>query len=555
MVDGVLFGSTALSQVFAIDAGTGRVRWLYDPGSYGPGMQIGVVAPKHRGVTYWRDGEDERIFIATVDAFLIALDAKTGKPVQTFGQRGRVNLLKGLRYPKPILRHRDYVQTSPVALFGDTLIVGGTVFDRPKTKQDIPGDVRGFDARSGELRWVFHTVPAQGEFGTESWEGESWRYSGAANAWAPLSVDPDLGFVYVQTSTPTNDNYGGHRLGDNLFAETLLCLDAQTGKRVWHQQLIRHGLWDYDVAAPPNLVDIKVNGRAIRAVAQVTKQGFTFVFDRLTGNPVWPIEERAVPASDVPGERTAATQPFPTRPPPFERQGIEASNLIDFTPDLRKAALDRVSHYRIGPLFTPPSVGGTLILPGSSGGANWTGAGFDPESGMLFVPSITQLTRIHVRESVEMEFDYATGLVAPLMLDSGLPLVKPPYSRITAIDLHTGEIGWQVPIGDGPRNHPLLAGLDLPPLGNGVRNCVLVTKTLLFSAGASGWGIGHDPFLRAFDKRTGALLGEFELPEATRGCPMTYMHGGRQYIAIAVAGDATKPRIVALALKDVEASQ
>jgi len=435
------------------------------------------------------------------------------------------------------------------------------VNDRPKHKRGIPGDVRGYDARSGALRWVFHTIPAEGELGTETWEDEAWRYTGAANVWGPMSVDPELGRVYVTTSTPTNDYYGGHRLGDNLFGETLLCLDAETGKRIWHFQLVRHGLWDYDPGAPANLVDLEVEGRSIRAVAQVTKQAFVFVFDRETGEPVWPIEDRPVPASDVPGERTSPTQPFPTKPPPFDRQGTFEEDLIDFTPELHAEALALFRRYRTGPLFTPPSLEGTLVLPGPNGGSNWMGAGFDPETRRLYVPSITEvsLNSVKAGDPAETDLRYHTDLSLSVSIPEGswlaldgIRLFKPPYSRITAFDLDRGEIAWQVPNGNGPRDNPALAGLDLPPLGSGGHTCVLVTKSLLFAAdgGAGRWSPYGKPIFRAYDKATGAVVGEIELPAMVRGCPMTYLHRNVQYLVLPVGDRDHDPELIALALPD-----
>jgi len=564
MVDGVLYGITPTSRVFALDAGTGAQRWEYDPRAYDSTTTAAAfIAPKNRGVSYWRSGDDERIIVPTYDAYLLALDARTGKPIESFGSGGRVDLLAGLRR-EGIRRVDDYFQSSPAAVVGDTVVVGGSITDMPQRDRQVPGDIRAYDVRTGALRWTFLVVPPEGGEGVETWENESWRDAGSANAWAPMSVDPDLGFVYVVTSSASNDFYGGHRVGDNLYADTLLCLEAATGRKVWHQQLIRHGLWDYDPAAPPNLVDIDVDGRAIRAVVEVTKQGFAFVFDRVTGEPVWPIEDRPVPASDVPGERAAPTQRFPTRPPPFERQGTSEDDLADFTPSIRARALEVFRRYRSGPLFTPPSLEGTLTLPGQNGGTGWRGAGFDPESHVLFVPSITNgmVTAVqpgtaspHWKQGTPA-YDYVMQFLAPLTVPGtghrhgGLPLFKPPYSRITAIDLDQGATRWQVPNGNGPRDHPALRGLDLPPLGSGVHTCPLVTKTLLIAADGGDYMFqGHgEPLLRAFDKTTGAVVGEVPLPARVQGCPMSYLHEGRQYVAVATADENHPPVLVALAL-------
>jgi len=580
MVDGVLYGITPMSRLFALDAGTGAERWEWNPHIESAAADwTSLLMPKHRGISYWRDGDDARILAPTFDAYLVALDAKTGRPVTTFGERGRIDLVTGLRRDG-VRRLVDYQQTGPGAVWDDVIVVGGAVHDRPTGRDQVPGDIRGFDVRTGTLRWKFHVVPGEGEPGVETWGAESWRYTGAANVWGPMTVDSSLGYVYAVTSSATNDGYGGHRPGDNLFAESLLCLDARTGKLVWHQQLIHHGLWDYDPSSPPNLIDIEVDGRRIAAVATPTKQGFVFVFDRKTGEPVWPIEERPVPASNVPGEVAAPTQRFPLKPPAFERQGITEADLIDFTPEIFAQAKTIFGKYRTGPLFTPPSVRGALILPGSSGGASWRGAGWDPESHVLYVPSITMAFVIAVMptdrpyeqnamklghqgvvgwgpgQEDRTELRYVIREQRPVALPNGtwtaegLPLVKPPYSRITAIDMDEGEIAWQVPNGDGPRSHPALAGLNLPKLGSGAPTCVLVTKSLLFATDGGDnflYNLGA-PVFRAYDKQTGALVGELDVGARIQGCPMTYLHEGRQFVVMATADEKRVPTLVALAL-------
>ena len=388
MVNGVLYASTPTSLVAAIDPAAGETIWLHDPKAY---ERRGRTS-QHRGVGYWADGEDRRIIIATGTRQLIALDAETGKAITTFGDGGWVDLGKGLGR---IISEPQLAFSAPPMIVGDTIVLGGLVPDEASNLSVPPGHVRGFDVRTGEQKWIFHTIPQEGELGNGTWEEGSWETAGAANVWSMMSADPELGYVYFPTGTPTNDFYGGHRLGDNLFAESIVCLNAETGERVWHFQGIHHGLWDYDFPAAPILVDIKVEGKEIKALVQVSKQGFTYVFDRVTGEPVWPIVERSVPQTDVPGERTSPTQPFPTKPPPFERQGITEDDLIDFTPELRREALEFVAKYRIGPLFTPPALtnedgtGGTIQLPSAAGGANWGSAGVDPETGILYVQSAT----------------------------------------------------------------------------------------------------------------------------------------------------------------------
>ena len=398
MVGDTLYLSTALSQVAAIDAVTGETRWVHDPKSYAAGIPIMVLGFSSRGLAYWTDGQAERIIWATGDAMLHAVDAATGESVPEFGDGGSVDLMRGIwrarRDPPPI----NYSVTSPPVVCNDVVIVGSAVSDQPRFKESPSGYVRGFDALTGALRWTFRTVPLPGEFGHDTWRDGSAGYTGNANVWTMMSADPELGYAYLPVGNATNDHYGGHRPGTNLFANSLVCVECATGERVWHYQLVHHDLWDYDPPAAPNLVDITVDGRAIKAVAQVTKQAFTFVFDRVTGDPVWPIEERAVPSSDVPGEWTAPTQPFPTKPPPYDRQGATEADLIDFTPELHADAVEILQHYVHGPIFTPPSLigtgpgdtRGTIELPGYTGGANWSGAAFDPDTGLLYVPSTTQ---------------------------------------------------------------------------------------------------------------------------------------------------------------------
>jgi quinoprotein glucose dehydrogenase len=548
MVGGVLYISTSLSQVAAINAETGKTIWVYDPKSYltGNPTNLGFL---HRGVAYWTDGKVERIFMGTSDAYLIALDAKTGLPVTDFGEGGKINLTKAIPLA---VNARNYAVTSPPTVCRDVVIVGASISDGPMKKEMPRGDIQAFDARTGKPLWIFHTVPQAGEFGNQTWENDSWKYTGNTNSWTMMSADEELGYFYIPTGTPTNDWYGGHRLGDNLFAESLICVEAKTGKRVWHFQTVHHGVWDYDLPAAPVLCNIKVNGKSIKAVAQISKTGFTFVFDRVTGKPVWPIEERPVPPSVIPGERLSPTQPFPTKPAPYETQGATEDNLINFTPELREEALKILKQYDYGPLFTPPTEKGTVYLPGWGGGANWWGAAFDPDTGRFYIPSSTGpiIVKLIKPDPARSNFQYIRGGGGNTMGPRGLPLFKPPYGRITAIDLNTGEHVWQIPHGDGPRqkvNEIVGNGKDVGPLGAGGGG-PLLTKTLLFvgqgSGGRGGGSGGSTNFLRAFDKATGKVLAEIDLAANPHGTPMTYLAGGKQYIVVATYDG----RLTALAL-------
>ena len=560
-VGGTLYISTPLGVVVAINGETGEPIWVFDPESWRAGRPANTGF-QHRGVAYWSDGDIGRILIATHDRHLLAIDTKTGARDLSFGDNGAVDLSKGLGRP---INPRLYTFNSPPVVCNDVVVIGSIIQDSPITKEEDPGHIRGYDIRTGKHLWTFNTIPQAGEFGVDTWENDSWKYTGACNVWSIGSADEELDHVYMPTTTPTDDWYGGHRLGNNLFAESILCLNAKTGERVWHYQTVHHGLWDYD-ASTPVLADITVDGREIKAVAMVTKQAFTFVFDRVTGEPVWPIEERPVPSSNVPGEVTAATQPFPTKPPAFDRQGISKDDLIDFTPELRAEAMEMTERWTFGPLFEPPTAIekgpdgnlGTIQIPGAFGGANWPGASFDPETDTLFVPSKTTVTRASLSKGnpQRSNLNYYRGGAFDLIGPRGLPLVKPPYARITAIDLNAGKHLWQVPHGDGPRWHPDIKHLNLDPLGSwGAGNVggggPLTTKTLHFNGqGAGGYAMDVDnsPKLRAFDKKTGEVIWEFEMPDSPNGNPITYLAGGKQHIAVAI-GQGSSAELVGLALR------
>ena len=450
MVDGVIYISTPFYQAAAIDAASGETLWAHDPRSYASGIPIMMLGFSSRGLAFWSEGEQSRVIWGTGDGYLLQVDAGTGEPIEEVGNAGRVDLTAGI----PRARRRapiNYSITSAPIIIRDVIVVGSAISDQPDYKEMPPGHVRGFDVHTGELLWTFHTIPQPGELGNDTWENGSWEYSGHANVWTLMSADEETGYVYLPIGSPTNDFYGGHRLGDNLFANSLVALDATTGQRVWHYQFVHHDLWDSDLPAAPNLIDITVDEQRIKAVAQVTKHGFVFVFDRITGEPVWPIEERAGSVADVPGERASETQPFPTKPPAFDRQGLTIDDLIDFTPELRQEAISIVEQHRYGPMFTPPSLAGegddatkgTINVPGYIGGANWEGAGADPETGILYVASATipSLSGMVEPQSNDATLNYVrdvTTRVGP----QGLPLTKPPYGRITAIDLNKGEILW-----------------------------------------------------------------------------------------------------------------
>ena len=580
MIGGVLYTTAGWSRnVVAIDAATGETLWMYRLDEGERGSRAPIRAAAGRGVAYWSDGQgDDRIIHVTRGYRLVALDAATGLPVSAFGDGGMVDLYENLNtgLDRPPIEPGQIGVNSPATIVGDVIVVGAALRATAPAPEFPAGFVRGFDARTGEQLWIFHTIPQPGEFGNDTWENDSWRYSGNTGVWAPMSADEELGYVYLPVETPTNDLYGGHRPGDNLFAESLVCLDAKTGERVWHFQFVHHGVWDYDTPTAPTLLDITVGGRRIKAVAQVTKQAFTYVFDRVTGEPVWPIEERPVPQSNVPGEQTAPTQPFPTRPAPFDRQGVSGDDLLDFTAELNAEARRIASEYRMGPLYTPPILAGDgglralLMLPHMTGGANWQGGAVDPETGILYVASVTNPTVAGLasnptvstmdyvmgrgqrrRGPAALEQPQGCGEIGPL----GLPLIKPPWGRITAIDLNTGDHLWMVPNGDTPdcvKDHPALSGVEIPRTGKPERSGILVTRTLMFAGEGAGvfatptWAGG--PMFYAYDKRTGDIVWEFELPKNQSGIPMTYMVDGRQYIAMAVSARGEPAELVALAL-------
>ena len=573
LIDGVLYAQNIFGLVEAFDPATGETIWTQEPYQQTLLEAAGISS---RGIAHWQRGIEQRLMTVR-GSYLYALNPQTGETFPDFGREepGRVNLAYSAE------NANNFALTTSPLVIGNTAVIGGFLNgagDGGNRKEAAPENIRGFDVRTGELRWEFNVVPRPGEFGYDTWGDGSAEWSGDIGSWCCLSADNELGIVYVPLGAPTSAYYGGHRPGDNLFANSLLALDAETGERVWHFQMIHHDLWEYDNSSPPILGDITVNDRTIKAVMQANKNGFVYVFDRTNGEPVWPIIETPVPQSIVEGEATSATQPIPTKPPAFDRQGIALDDLIDFTPALRNQALELVDKFTLGPLYTPPSPWieggnqGTLTLPNTWGAGNWNTGAFDPETGMYFAVSYTKTDNLGIApttsDSATMTHTIAQGSPnAPAI--QGIPLVKPPYGRVTALNMNTGELEWSVANGDGPRDHPLLRDLDLPPLGIPNRPAPLVTKSFLFvgegsdavigtvpggSSAYDGPATGYDEswrwgtLFRAYDKSSGNTVFEIDLLAGTTGAPMTYMHEGKQYIVVAVSSRATEPEWIALGL-------
>ncbi len=561
---GRLLLATGIGVAAAYEPSGGELLWTWDPYAEGEAPHLGSLGFRvYRGGVSWREGEERR-FIFTGNGRLTSLDARTGRPDPRFGAKGRIDLRAGAaESPEP------YFWTSPPVVCRDTIVVGNSTTDLAPRKRAPKSRLRGYDVRTGQLLWTFNIIPERGEPGYETWLEGSAEATGHANVWTWMTCDEELGTVYAPTTTPNNDWYGGHRPGAGLYAESLLCLEARTGRLVWHFQAVHHGLWDYDFPAGPILADITVGGRPIKAVGQVSKQAFLYLFDRTNGEPVWPIVELPVPSSTVAGERAWPTQPFPTWPKAYDRQGLALADLIDFTPELRAEALRLLAPYHIGPLFLPPrlrdqdGIRAIIQMPSAVGGTNWNGAAYDPETHVVYVPSVTVVSPIAVHPPLDparSDVTYLLDISAPrtgspnLDID-GLPIVKPPWGRITAIDLDTGEHLWMTPNGPGPRDHPRLAGLDLPWLGHHGRASPLVTRTLLFHAdgspdliGVPDWSGGKK--FRALDKATGEVVWEIELPAGASGAPMTYLHAGTQYIVVPIGDRSVPGELLALALPD-----
>ncbi len=599
MVNGKIY-STAGSRrsVVSLDAATGELLWFYnlDEG------ERGQNAPRQlsgRGLAYWQADDEERVVYVTPGYQMVALDADTGIPVSEFGNNGIVDLKQNADQQIDLVTGEIGLHSTPIVA-KDVVIVGAAhrTGGNPRSRENVKGYVRGFDVRTGERLWVFHTIPLTGEYGNESWLNDSASYTGNTGVWAQISVDVELETVYLPVEAATGDYYGAYRPGDNLFSESLVAVDLYTGERKWHFQLVHHGIWDHDIPCAPILADIVIDGQLRKIVAQPTKQAFLYVFDRETGEPIWPIEEQPVEIGDVPGEWYSPTQPIPTKPPAYDRQGVSEDDLIDFTPQLRARALEIASWHKMGPIFTPPVVSnidgplGTLMAPATGGGTNWPGGSYDPETNMLYVVSNSSVVSLAVVEPYPGQSDMAyiqgnaisgprtsggagssagggrtefasTQRERPVstrgnpprnLLVDRLPLLKPPYGRLTAIDLEEGEIAWQVPHGQTPdriANHPVLAEMDLPRTGQGASVGSLVTKTLVIAGEAelTTNEVGERrAMLRAYDKSTGAEVGAIRLPAPQTGSPMTYELNGEQHIVVAVSGTGVAGRLVAYKL-------
>jgi quinoprotein glucose dehydrogenase len=553
MIDGVLYVTTPYNSVAALDAETGKELWRFDGEAYKLGQVLSGSGYKLRGTAFWRDRGTLRIFLNSRER-LFMLDAKTGKPVPSFGDSGQVHLNQGMAR---IAESKHVTQSSPPVIYKDLVIMGSQIPDRVQIADPV-GQVQAINARTGKREWVYSVIPQSStDAGADTWEGESWRTHGHGNVWAPMVIDEPRGLIYLPTTTPSSDFYGGNRPGANLFAESLVCLDANTGKMKWYFQAIHHGLWDWDFPAPPNLITITVDGKRIDAVAQVSKQGFTYVFDRVTGRPVWPIVERPVPTdTDVPGEKPYPTQPFPTKPPPFIGQGVTLEDANNLTPEINRLAREQMQKFRIGPIYTPPSLIGTLMRPGAGGGASWGGAAFDPESAYLFVRAshsigVNRVAKNNGSDAL-VKVDYSNmfargGGGGGPNLPGGLPILSPPYNVLTAYDMNKGEIAWQIPVGEGSqtlRNHPLLKGVQLPDRLGGPtsRGGAMVTRSGLVFIG------GGDKYFYAFDKRSGKELWRAPVPYEETAVPMTYRtRSGRQFVVMAT-GESTDNALVAFAL-------
>jgi quinoprotein glucose dehydrogenase len=578
MVGGVLYATGGTGRaVVAVDAVTGAQRWVHkeDEGERGAAAARPLSG---RGLSYWTDGREERILYVTPGYRLIALDAKTGNPIPSFGTNGVVDLKTDIDqtiFPDLVTGEIGY-QGAPVVA-RDVVVIGAAFREgtAPKSFKNNKGYIRGFDVRTGKRLWTFHTIPKKGEPGYDTWLDGSAEYTGNTGVWTQVTADEELGLVYLPVESPTGDYYGGHRPGNNLYGESIVCLDLKTGVKKWHYQIVHHPVWDFDLASAPILADITVGGKAIKAVAVPTKQGILYVFDRVTGKPVWPFEEKPVEKGDVPGEWYSPTQPIPTKPAAYAKNGTSIDDLIDFTPELRQQAVAIASRYKLGPIFTPPVVSkadgplGTLSRGATNGGSNWPGGAFDPETHMVYLaasnaaPAVLGLVQPAPERS---DMNWVAGSAAPGgrggggLAVQGLSIFKPPYGTLTAINLDKGEIAWQVPHGETPdavRNHEALKGMTIPRTGQpGFTVGTLVTKTLAIAGDAQVTAPptrARGAMLRAYDKTTGAEVGSVLLPAPVSAAPMTYSVNGRQYIVVAVSGGPYSGEYIALRVPDAGA--
>lgn len=536
VAEGTMYLVTPYNRIVALDPVTGAEKWSYDPESYKPGQPPNGTGFVHRGLALWKDPKSSKyVVFLNSRANLIALDGTTGKLMPGFGKDGKVDLLVGLRWK---VDPKQYTNTSPPVVYKNLVIVGNGVGDRLMYDKDPPGDVRAYDVVTGREVWDFHTVPWTGEFGADTWKDNSNEKTGHTNVWAPMTLDETRGLLYMPVSTPSNDFYGARRKGNGLFADSLVCLDASTGKRKWHYQIVHHGLWDYDPPSPPSLITINVDGKKIDAVAQPTKQGFLYTFDRVTGKPVWPIVETPVEQSTIKGEETWPTQPIPTLPEPIAPQGVTLEDAFDLSPQLHAEAVERLKTLKLGGLFTPPSYQGTMMRPGILGGANWGGAAFDPQTHILYVKvnNMAAVAKLGVFDrsgprAKEVDSDYVSEGRTNGLFHDGLPILKGPYGLVTAVNMDTGKKVWQVPFGEDAemRANPALKGLKLPDkLGAVGTMGAIVTKSGLVFVG------GGDAAFHALDAKDGKDLWTFDTKVRTGGTPMTYMINGKQYVVIAV---------------------
>jgi quinoprotein glucose dehydrogenase len=618
MVKGVIYATAGTRRsVVALDAKTGELIWVH---SMREGTRA-AIAPRQlsgRGLSYWTDGRgDERLLYVTTGYRLVALNAKTGAPVPSFGKDGivdlKVGMVTGAGQPIDMETGEAGLHSTPTVV-KDVVIVGSSFKEgmTVKAHNNTKGLVRAFDVRTGKGLWTFNTIPRPGELGHDTWLNDSWKENGNTGVWTQISVDEELGLVYLPVEDPTSDFYGGHRPGNNLYGDSIVCVDLKTGQRKWHYQIVHHPIWDYDLSSAPLLADITVNGRAIKAVAVPTKEAFLYVFDRVSGQPVWPIEERQVPKGDVPGEWYSPTQPFPTKPPAYARQAVTVDDLIDFTPEMRAQAVKNFQLYKTGPMFVPPVVsvaGGplaALTIGTLNGGTNWPGAGYDPDTHVVYAPAsnaaLAPIGLVEPPKEFGSDLRYVMGTAGQPFVEregpgfgsaadapqrrpaaipppppagapaaagrgaapgtgnplavQGLPLVKPPYGLLSAINLDRGEMMWQVPHGETPdnvRNHPALKGMNIPRTGQNGPVGLVVTKTLVIMGDPQVTTTAEHPrgaMLRAYDKATGKEVGAVWMPAPQSGSPMTYMVNGKQYIVVAVSGGNYSGEYIAFSVPD-----